>query len=275
MGQPDLTAWYADDYAIYHKDIDARGELRLTALLLMLQETAWNHAFKLGIGYDSKGFENIIWVLSRMRVELLGHGPDWMDTVRLHTSPTGVDKLFAMRDFLALDGRGQAFARASSAWIMIDSVDRRPIRPQSLLDSGNFAFQPPVLPGGTVKLREPAAVEPTGRRRAAWSDVDAHQHVNNVKYAEWCLDAYPRERWEACRLVEYDVNFNAEMSWGQAADTGYAVDKRPADAGADWYLDGKEVAERHTHVIREVEGGKPATLVRLGWSPRGAGGSDA
>lgn len=268
MSGPDLSAWYTDEYVVYHKDIDARSELRLTALLLMLQETAWNHAHCLGIGYDSKGFENLIWVLSRMRIELLGPGPEWMEKVRLATSPTGVDRLFALRDFQAMRADGSTFARVASAWILIDDSTRKPIRPQSLLDGGNFRFYPPVLPEGTVKLREPETPRPGLGRTATWSDIDAHQHVNNVKYAEWCLDGYPQDHWDRYRLVEYDVNFNAEMTWGQDMTTAMAVETRPEDGAANWEVAGHHLAERHTHVIRETSVGKTATLVRLGWEHR-------
>ena len=54
--QYDINGWYEDLYQVYHKDIDFRGELRLSALLQILQETAWNHAHVLGLGYSTAAF---------------------------------------------------------------------------------------------------------------------------------------------------------------------------------------------------------------------------
>jgi acyl-ACP thioesterase len=280
MNEPDLSAWYSDTYEIYHKDIDSRGELRLTALLVMLQETAWNHAHRLGVGYGAAGFENLIWVLSRMRIELIDAGPDWMRQVRLATSPTGVDRLFALRDFVAMHADGRPFARVTSAWILIDSATRKPVRPQSLLDNGNFPFCQTIVPEGAIKLRDPEELLSGLRRVAAWSDVDAHQHVNNVKYAEWCLDSYAQEHWEGFRLVEYDVNFNAETTWGQEITTGMAVEGHPRTSTAEqaaegWTVSGHRVEERHTHVVRDAASGKSAAIIRFGWEPRRRGGPDA
>lgn len=250
--------WYVDRYRVYHKDIDQDGELRLTALLQMLQETAWNHAHVIGIGYHHPGFENLVWVLSRLRLELVAPGPRWMEDLSLATSPTGVDKLFALRDFVALRPDGVPFARATSAWIMIDAETRRPIRPQGLLTNGNFHFRPGVLPEGTVKLREPEGGVPAFERTTGWNDIDAHRHVNNVRYAEWCLDSYVETDWLAGRITAYDVNFNAETLWGRRM-VGYKACSAPAP--------GDDLRE-DTFSIRDLDGGASAAVVRFGWTPR-------
>jgi acyl-ACP thioesterase len=259
--------WYADEYRVYHKDIDFQGELRLSALLLMLQETAWNHAHVLGLGYSSAAFKDLVWVLSRMRIELLAPGPGWMQGVRLQTSPTGVERLFAMRDFLATDGAGRPFARISSAWILIDSASRRPVRPESVINPENYRIAAPIMETRPFKLREPADGVELARHRTAWSDIDAHRHVNNVRYAEWCLDTYQAEDWKRRRLIEYDINFNAEMLWEQELSVSASREAAPA-GGLDWTVAGRSVDERHTHVIRRLSDGVVAAVVRFGWENR-------
>ncbi len=264
MNLDKIKAWYTDRYAIYHKDIDFQGELRLTALLLMLQETAWNHAHSLGISYSDPGFEKIVWVLSRMRIELFGPGPGWMDEVRLVTSPTGIDRLFALRDFVAMNQAGVPFARISSAWIMIDSDSRRPIRPQTLLTSVNFQSAESILPGGTTKLKEPNSAQVDRRHLVGWSDIDAHQHVNNVRYVEWCLDSYPPDYWREHAMVDFDINFNAETVWGQEIETMRMIEQEEPEQ----LLGGSCIAERHIHGVRPLGSHKFNTVLRFGWGKR-------
>ena len=47
------------------------------------------------------------------------------------------------------------------------------------------------------------------------SDIDLNHHVNNVKYAQWILDALPIEILRTgANLVGYEVNFLAEAKIG-------------------------------------------------------------
>ena len=261
---PDIGRWYADTYTVYHKDIDFKEELRLSALLLMLQETAWNHAREIGVDYRHEAFASIIWVLSRMRIEMLGPTPRWMETVKLATSPTGIDRLFALRDFLAMHSDGRPFARVASAWIMIDATTRRPVRPQSLLDESNFHFETTVMPQGTEKLKLHPNLTWEAPFRPGYIDIDAHQHVNNVSYAQWCLDLLPQEFFREHRVANFDINFLAELAWGQAVRVGLtAPDSQSASTGRPASVDCVQ-----DFAIQKMADQETAALVRLGWQRR-------
>ncbi|MCL1832895.1 MAG: thioesterase, partial [Leptospirales bacterium] len=45
-------------------------------------------------------------------------------------------------------------------------------------------------------------------------DCDFYQHVNNVKYVEWCIETLPIEFLKKHRLYEIDINFKKESSIG-------------------------------------------------------------
>ena len=251
---PETGRWYADTYTVYHKDIDFKEELRLSALLLMLQETAWNHAREIGVDYRREAFASIIWVLSRMRIEMLGPTPRWMETVKLATSPTGIDRLFALRDFLAMHSDGRPFARVASAWIMIDATTRRPVRPQSLLDESNFHFETTVMPQGTEKLKQPAELTWEEPFQPGYADIDAHQHVNNVSYAQWCLDVLPQEFFREHSLTSFDINFLAELGWGQTVRIGHSGSV--------------QLGSYPDFAVQKTSDGENAALVRMGWQRR-------
>lgn len=262
---PDVSTWYKDIYGVYHKDIDFNSELRLSALLLMLQETAWNHARVLGLDYHQEAFKTMIWVLSRMRIEIFEKPPIWMEQVHLATSPTGIDRLFALRDFLAMHENGLPFARIASAWIVIDATTRRPIRPQSLLDENNFHFEPSVMPGGTCKLSQSPALEWGEAFKPGYTDIDAHQHVNNVSYAQWCFSTIDAEFFKTHRVVSFDINFLAEVNWGQSIRVGRGavlpISKNDMDQSSNSETFIQDFA------IKKLEG-ENAALARIGWQSR-------
>lgn len=250
---PDTSSWYRDRYRIYNKDIDFREEFRFTSLLTMIQETAWNHAKVLDVDYSQEAFSSVFWVLSRMRIEMFERAPRWMEHMELATNPTGIDKLFARRDFLAFNAEGKAFARTTSSWVIIDSETRRLQRPQAYIGHRSALFVPSILPEPAGKLREAESYDWGADMTASYNDIDSHLHVNNVRYVEWCLERIAPEHYDRYTIASFDVNFLSELSWGDNFRVGVSW------SAADM---------RHSFKILKNDGETSAALVELSWRSR-------
>jgi hypothetical protein len=76
----------------------------------------------------------VTWVLSRLRLEnpvaiALG------DEVEIETWPSGMERLFALREFVVRRrADGAEVARASTQWLVLDLATRKPVRPAEVLD---------------------------------------------------------------------------------------------------------------------------------------------
>jgi len=174
-------------FKINSYEVDESAAARLTSIANYLQEIAYNHANELGVGYHELLARKMVWVLSRLHIEMDKY-PSWDEILTVETWPRPIERLFANRDFRLSDQDGKQVGRASTQWLVLDSEKHRPVRPFDDL----FAFP---LRSDSAFSEVPGAInpsevlEPVYRRKVRYSDLDVVGHVNNVKYIEWSLDA--------------------------------------------------------------------------------------
>jgi acyl-ACP thioesterase len=120
----------------------------------------------------------------------------------------------------------------------MDVVRRRPTRPPASLAEVDrperpHAVAPDRTPLATLEVPEHERLFSVRR-----SDLDLNQHVNNVRYVEWALEAAPDALDEHHRPHRLDVQFRAESVYGDTVRSACGVDgegmllhrvSRPAD----------------------------------------------
>ena len=204
---------YKENYTVHSYEVDTNANALLTAIGNYIQDIAGKHAEILGFGFEDMMKKNQYWVLSRLRIQMMKF-PVWNQEVVIETWPSGIDRLFANRDFRIFNGKGELFGNASSAWLIIDRRSRRPQNPDSLIGQyPNLNVSPdkksleklPAIDGGNDYLPY----------RVKYSDLDQNNHVNNVKYLQWILDSYPDDFCAKNRIVTFEINFLSESSLGE------------------------------------------------------------
>ncbi len=193
------------------------GRIRLSSLLCLMQDAASVHASQLGLGFHDLYPQNKTFLLSRTELEICAPLPCWGDGVRLQTWPRGVERLIAYRDYeLSLEGASAPFLKASTAWLMIDTVQRRPIRPQE--------FFVGITPRNICALSEEAprklawkeGLELFETRPARPSDLDINSHVNNTRYIDWICDCVARSHGLEAGISSLCINYQGEIHpWEQ------------------------------------------------------------
>ena len=194
-------------------EIDARGTLSVGALCDYLQEAAGNHAGALGLSVWDLRARNLTWVLSRMRLAI-DRLPSAGERLEVRTWPTGVERLFALRDFEVYDGQGCRIAAAVSAWLVLDAAARRPVRIQTVFDPPGVGETRRALDGGIEKL---PALDGADRETAIvvrLSDLDSNDHANNARIAEWVVEGVGRKAWQRSCIRRLDIDFLAEALHG-------------------------------------------------------------
>jgi len=198
--------------------IDPGGKLRLSALADLMQEVAWKHA-------DSKDFGKVlfdqgyVWVLSRFEITV-HRMPSWGEEIIVKTAGRGIDKLFALREFLVVSATGEVLAEAMSAWLLLEIKSKRPQRPGNVLPSELFSyidgsqFMPEKIPlpekpvlGDLIKVRP--------------FDMDLNNHVNNVSYIRWVEDFCLIHKTDIEHIL---INYLAEVRLNQEIEIYYQVE---------------------------------------------------
>lgn len=203
---------FSREFTVSSYDLNPKGRARLTTMANYFQEMAYHHASQLGFGYDDMNQRKTMWVLSRMRIRI-NHYPVWDDKVSVETWHKGMDRLFGLRDFRVKSMDGKALGVASSAWLILDSETRRPVRPGTGVLSQNLGTDS-VFKEKLEKIPAPEQMKELARRKVQFSDLDIVGHVNNVKYMEWCIDALMADRSFHNEIRELEINFMHEALLG-------------------------------------------------------------
>lgn len=189
----------------------ANGRLSLPHLTGFMQETAWHHAHQLGMGFEANQKENRAWALIRLEI-WIDEMPLWEESLTLETWPAGIEGFLALRNFRFFDKDDLVVGKASTAWLIIDAESRRPRRPDAFdyLREAAVPVNMPPIPS-PQKVNIPAGnIHMSTSRKASYSDIDMHGHVNNSRYLGWLLDAFPSAWHHNNQIKHLCINFMQE-----------------------------------------------------------------
>jgi len=190
--------------------VDKSDSMTLDSIFNFFQEAAISHAEILGVGREAMASTNQVWLLSRMSVQV-DRRPKFGETVTVRTWPRGAEKLFTRRDYDILGADNKAAVRASSSWLIVDIIKRRPLRPQTLLETMPRNDGLDALPAAAAALEENPSLQKRGEHSALYTDVDANGHVNNISYIRWIEDAVNPELLEQAKQMRLDINYMNEV----------------------------------------------------------------
>lgn len=202
-----------------------------------MQEAATNHASHLGFDYTVMFAQDMIWVLTRMKLKIYEF-PRLREAVKVRTWPKGIQqKLFFMRDFQFSKPDGGLYAVATSAWLLMNVSARRMLLPQNLNgdlpdNGGMYALDEPL------EKISPGALEEQFRTETGYSAVDLMDHVNNARYIEWVMDCFPQQTHREQKLDWIQINYSNEIKPGECV----AISSGQAEGGDGlWYVQGNNL----------------------------------
>jgi acyl-ACP thioesterase len=204
---------WIDTYQIHSYEADVTARATASALLQFMQESAWNHAEHLELGYSHLVKKNLAWVMARLSLHIKTL-PKWHETITLNTFPSGRDKLFAYRDFRITSQKDDVLAIGTTTWLVIDINRRRPQRTDTYFHINDWGEYERSYPGFAPKVDAFEAADSTTNRRVHYSHLDVNGHLNNVKYLDFVLDSFSPDFRAENDLVELDMNFTNEALLG-------------------------------------------------------------
>ena len=207
---PNFTSILSKDWEINFTECMPNGSLKYTDLCNLLQLTAAAHSEMGGISFTDMQEFNQAWVLSRMRVEIT-ELPKWRDVV---TVTTWINTLENSRSVRALEMHlnGKKIVGSETFWAVFNTEKRRP---EALaLPYQHFELYPEkkatIAPFSKVHLSLDKEI--LFEKTVFLSDLDIVDHVNNVKYLEWCLDHIDEKTILNQKITSFEMNFMKELS---------------------------------------------------------------
>jgi acyl-ACP thioesterase len=213
LASNEAPAW-TEELRIRSYDVDATRRATSLSLCRYFLEAAWNHAEALGLGFSHLRSQGKFWVLARLRLEMQQY-PAWGDRAILRTWPRGLKSVFALRDFELQDETGTRIAAGSSAWLVIDSVSKRPQRLHKLFPSLAALNGKAALGCDPEELGDNKTWDNACPLTVRYTDIDVNKHVNSTRYIGWTLDAYPAGFHIDHSLRVLEVNYLGETLEGE------------------------------------------------------------
>jgi medium-chain acyl-[acyl-carrier-protein] hydrolase len=209
--QADPFVW-TEPFRVRAYEVGPDERARVLALCDYVQEAAGEHAASAGVEtFALPGGDAGTWVLARLRFEIAGR-PAMRSRVRVVTWPAAQDGLRAERDFELLDDADAVLMRGTSTWVVMSVARRRPVRLPAAIEAFGPADRARALPPPAAEPAAPEVGTAEARFTVRTSDLDRVGHANNVRFAEWALEA--AERLSPGTLAGLDLAFRAEAVAG-------------------------------------------------------------
>ncbi len=208
-----MDSLYRTTFTVPPHEIDFSNRLKISALFNAIQTTAADHAEGLDLGYKALHPAGLFWVLSWVRLEIERLTRDQV-SITAETWPHRRYRIFSLRDFLFLDEQEQVYARARSAWLLINANSRRVTSLDNLPHPVHYLEERSALESMPDKIHTMSDGELLLEKEIRYSDLDLNQHTNNARYVEFMLDGYSEEFHRRHRMQSLTFFFRSESRCG-------------------------------------------------------------
>lgn len=213
----------------YGKDVC----LSPAGILKIFENTAMHHANSVGDSVANCLGRGEVWFLTDWYVEIYSRVPMGL-RVKVETFCRKGGRVAGLvRDFLMQDGEGNLIARATSRWARVDAESRRLLRVGEDVHEKYGAeersvFDVPPSFNAARRVDLPVVLEREISLRR--SDFDMHEHVHNLQYLDFALEAIPREAYRAHKMRAFHISYLRPICAGDRVvakrsdiESGYAV----------------------------------------------------
>lgn len=201
-----------ENYVLRYTDVDLNDNIKLSALLSVMEESSCASADELGFGYSVLQPQQIGFILSNWYLELL-RPIKLGEVLSVRTWPIKPGKIIALRDFELYVG-DEKVGVATSRWCLVD------LNSFSILNS--FCAFP-----AEMTYNENRSVDFVGwkipritegklayEKTMAYSDYDHYNHVNNTRYGDFLMDVFSVEEMKNRSFSSVQVSYIKQCKYG-------------------------------------------------------------
>ncbi|XP_057514486.1 palmitoyl-acyl carrier protein thioesterase, chloroplastic-like [Actinidia eriantha] len=254
---------YRQTFVIRSYEIGPDKTATMETLMNLLQETALNHVTSSGLAGNGFGatremsLRKLIWVVTRIHVQVDKYS-SWGDVVEIDTWVDAAGKNGMRRDWIIRDRNSQRIiTRATSTWVIMNRETRRlsKIPDEVRKEVQPFYLDRVAIPTADLdcekidKLNDETADRIRSGLAPRWSDMDANQHVNNVKYIGWILESVPIDVLEDYNLTSMTLEYRRECRQSNVLESLTTMSPKMSEDSNSWTDKTRQELES-THLLR-------------------------
>lgn len=183
-----MNKLWQKEYMLRASDFDKYDRIKPSAVLDLFQDAAGQHACELKLGFGDMLARGYLWVLTRVKFKILDDLSRY-STVVVKTWPLAPNRLNYRREYCIEDLNGNRLVAGSSEWVVIDCNERKFLSVPDLYPFNDGFYDEVMFDEKFRKVRDFEASGSPYIVSAGFNDLDLNNHVNNVRYASYALDA--------------------------------------------------------------------------------------
>ncbi|KRM24537.1 acyl-[acyl-carrier-protein] thioesterase [Latilactobacillus graminis] len=205
---------FSEDYQIPYFETDIKGELTLASLVNILILASEHQLEALNVGEATMQALELGWVVTQYQIKIT-RMPKVDEKVKIVTEAESYNKYFCYRNFWLYDAAGNECVFVQSIFVMMSYVTRRmvPVVPEIMVPFESTEIKSSKRFPRIKKINPEQAT--TKEYRVRYFDIDGNQHVNNVHYFEWMLDALNYDFLMSHRVASVNIRYGHEIQYGQ------------------------------------------------------------
>ena len=188
-------------------DLEANGEVKITAILKDINEAAFFNAEDLGIGLEKTLETNLVFLISRIGINI-NRVPVLNEEITIRTWPGLATRSLFKRYGEILDVNQEKIMSWETIWVLIDTIERRIKKPSA------FPVEIPQLGPLEVTASANKIIIPPNttlvneiNHLVKFSELDLNMHMNNAKYGDLILNVLSTTVFTNINLWE-EIQFN-------------------------------------------------------------------
>lgn len=212
---------YSRDFVIPYYECNKTGLVRPASILAYMAEVSTLQSDCLGVGIVELLNNNQAWMLNRWRVKFLKY-PKAQERIKVETWCSSIDRFYALREFAVYNESGEKIIKASTQWVLVDTLKKRPKRvPQDMIEIYGSISEKHFEDFYDFRADFDTDMENAEDFHVRKSDIDCNNHVNNVKYLGWIVEPIPLEIDENNLLYELEIMYKKQIKYGELICSSY------------------------------------------------------
>jgi acyl-ACP thioesterase len=238
---------FTKKYEIHYYEVNSRLRCKLPSIIDFIEDVGTQQSEMVGGGIEYCAKNNCGWVFYKYDITMHRY-PMFGEIISITTEAVGFKKFYGLRKYLINDEEGNLIGEAMALFFLIDIEKRKPMR----IQDEQYDFY--GMDGDINYNISMDKIEKCDEKQyhkqfdIRYSDIDSNNHVNNVKYVEWAIEATPLEVINSYFVKRIKVIFEKETMYGDKISSSATVKE----------IDDDNLKSYHT--IKNSEGDKLALL---------------
>lgn len=202
-------------------DFNVKGEMELSAILRLFENTGSKHSDMVGDGILNRSMKGTAWVFTDWYVEVKQY-PKYGDKIMATTWSEPANAIFTSSRNFELYCNGELAVIATTRWAIMDLTTGRPTKiGKELIDlyepDEKKTFAESKLP--KIPVLENWDIEKQIFQRR--TDIDFNNHVHNITYLDYAMETLPQELYDNREFKHLHISYKFPLMIGEATICKY------------------------------------------------------